>query len=209
MKHRIIAAALAAALPLTLAPAAGAQDVGALVVRGNAAVRDVQNQAIQAKSRFDSLISTSSSFAGLSSSLFGPAPAPGKVVPGQPRQTDRTTAETAQNSRTPLFSRINQYRAENGRAKWSRNAHLDAQAQRWAEQLVREQKFYHQPGANVWENIAFSPNDPMAAFEQWRKSPAHNRNMLERQSGSAGIGIAYGYLPEYGWGYISVMQATW
>lgn len=207
MPTRTIAAAVAAATAITLAPSAAATTPADIKGRVDSEIVRVQQHIDTTVVRYTSTDVLSSMSSSLIASLLPaqqrPQPAP------SPAPAPKNTTAVAQNARTPLFNRINQYRAENGRKQWARNPHLDAQAQRWAEQLVREQAFYHQPGANVWENIAFSPNDPTAAFEQWRKSPAHNRNMLEQQSGSAGIGIAYGYLPNYGWGYISVMQATW
>lgn len=211
MPTRTIAAAVAAAAAITLAPSAGATTPADIKGRVDSEIARVQQHIDTTIVRYTSTEALSSMSSSLIASLLPsqhrpqPAPSPAPA----PKPSPANTTAVAQNSRTPLFNRINQYRAQNGRTPWSRNPHLDAQAQRWAEQLVREQAFYHQPGANVWENIAFSPSDPTAAFEQWRKSPAHNRNMLEQQSGSAGIGIAYGYLPNYGWGYISVMQATW
>lgn len=211
MPKRTIAAAVAAATAITLAPSAAATTPADIKGRVDSEIARVQQHIDNTIVRYTSTEALSSMSSSLIASLLPaqhrpqPAPSPAPA----PKPSPANTTAVAQNSRTPLFNKINQYRAENGRKQWARNAHLDAQAQRWAEQLVREQAFYHQPGANVWENIAFSPSDPTAAFEQWRKSPAHNRNMLEQQSGSAGIGIAYGYLPNYGWGYISVMQATW
>lgn len=213
MPTRTIAAAVAAATAITLAPSAAATTPADIKGRVDSEIARVQQHIDNTVVRYTSAEVLSSMSSSLIASLL-PAPnrqqsAPSPAPAPSPKPAPANTTTVAQNARTPLFNQINQYRAQNGQTPWARNAHLDAQAQRWAEQLVREQKFYHQPGANVWENIAFSPNDPTAAFEQWRKSPAHNRNMLEKQSGSAGIGIAYGYLPEYGWGYISVMQATW
>lgn len=210
MPTRTIAAAVAAATAITLAPSAAATTPADIKGRVDSGIARVQQHIDNTVVRYTSA-EVPSSMSSMSSSLIAsllPAPNRQQSAPS-PAPAPANTAAVAQNARTPLFNRINQYRAQNGRTPWARNDRLDAQAQRWAEQLVREQEFYHQPGANVWENIAFSPNDPTAAFEQWRKSPAHNRNMLEKQSGSAGIGIAYGYLPAYGWGYISVMQATW
>lgn len=209
MSTRTIAAAVAAATAITLAPSAAATTPADIKGRVDSEVARVQQHIGDTIVRYTSTDVLSSMSSSLIASLL---PAPNRPQPAPspaPAPAPANTTAVAQNARTPLFNQINQYRAQNGRTQWTRNARLDAQAQRWAEQLVREQAFYHQPGANVWENIAFSPSDPLAAFEQWRNSPGHNRNMLEQQSGSAGIGIAYGYLPGYGWGYISVMQATW
>ncbi|WP_338080146.1 CAP domain-containing protein [Corynebacterium afermentans] len=52
----------------------------------------------------------------------------------------------------------------------------------------------------------FNSHSPEAAFEQWRTSPGHNRNMLSNAR-AVGIGAAHGYVAGHGWGYIVVMQA--
>ena len=113
--------------------------------------------------------------------------------------------DVADASRAITYRNINFYRIQNGRLPWLRNGQLDAQAQAWAEELSRTNSFRHS-GANVYENIAFSSHSPEAAFELWRTSPGHNRNMLSNAR-AVGIGAAHGYVAGHGWGYIVVMQA--
>ena len=113
--------------------------------------------------------------------------------------------DVAEASRAKMYRNINFYRIQNGRLPWLRTEQLDAQAQAWAEELSRTNSFRHS-GANVYENIAFSSHSPEAAFEQWRTSPGHNRNMLS-STRAVGIGAAHGFVAGHGWGYIVVMQA--
>lgn len=113
--------------------------------------------------------------------------------------------DVAEASRAKTYRNINFYRIQNGRLPWLRTSKLDAQAQAWAEELSRTNSFHHS-GANVYENIAFNSHSPEAAFEQWRTSPGHNRNMLSNAR-AVGIGAAHGYVAGHGWGYIVVMQA--
>lgn len=113
--------------------------------------------------------------------------------------------DVAEPSRAKTYRNINFYRIQNGRLPWLRSGQLDAQAQAWAEELSRTNSFRHSD-ANVYENIAFSSHSPEAAFEQWRTSPGHNRNMLSNAR-AVGIGAAHGYVAGHGWGYIVVMQA--
>ena len=113
--------------------------------------------------------------------------------------------DVAEASRAKTYRNINFYRIQNGRLPWLRSGQLDAQAQAWAEELSRTNSFRHS-GANVYENIAFIPHSPEAAFELWRTSPGHNRNMLSNAR-AVGIGAAHGYVAGHGWGYIVVMQA--
>lgn len=113
--------------------------------------------------------------------------------------------DVADASRAITYRNINFYRIQNGRLPWLRSGQLDAQAQAWAEELSRTNSFRHS-GANLYENIAFSSHSPEAAFEQWRTSPGHNRNMLSNAR-AVGIGAAHGYVAGHGWGYIVVMQA--
>ncbi|RUQ14529.1 CAP domain-containing protein [Corynebacterium genitalium] len=113
--------------------------------------------------------------------------------------------DVAEPSRAKTYRNINFYRIQNGRLPWLQSGQLDAQAQAWAEELSRTNSFRHSD-ANVYENIAFSSHSPEAAFEQWRTSPGHNRNMLSNAR-AVGIGAAHGYVAGHGWGYIVVMQA--
>ena len=113
--------------------------------------------------------------------------------------------DVAEPSRAKTYRNINFYRIQNGRLPWLRSGQLDAQAQAWAEELSRTNSFRHSD-ANVYENIAFNSHSPEAAFEQWRTSPGHNRNMLSNAR-AVGIGAAHGYVAGHGWGYIVVMQA--
>ena len=113
--------------------------------------------------------------------------------------------DVAEASRAKTYRNINFYRIQNGHLPWLRSGQLDAQAQAWAEELSRTNSFRHS-GANVYENIAFSSHSPEAAFEQWRTSPGHNRNMLS-STRAVGIGAAHGFVAGHGWGYIVVMQA--
>ena len=113
--------------------------------------------------------------------------------------------DVAEPSRAKTYRNINFYRIQNGRLPWLRSGQLDAQAQAWAEELSRTNSFRHSD-ANVYENIAFSSHSPEAAYEQWRTSPGHNRNMLSNAR-AVGIGAAHGYVAGHGWGYIVVMQA--
>ena len=113
--------------------------------------------------------------------------------------------DVAEPSRAKTYRNINFYRIQNGRLPWLRSGQLDAQAQAWAEELSRTNSFRHSD-TNVYENIAFNSHSPEAAFEQWRTSPGHNRNMLSNAR-AVGIGAAHGYVAGHGWGYIVVMQA--
>lgn len=113
--------------------------------------------------------------------------------------------DVAEASRAKTYRNINFYRIQNGRLPWLRTSQLDASAQAWAEELSRSNSFRHS-GANLYENIAFNSYSPEAAFEQWRTSPGHNRNMLSGAT-TVGIGAAHAYVAGRGWGYIVVMQA--
>jgi uncharacterized protein YkwD len=119
-----------------------------------------------------------------------------------PGSTDVAAAEHA------TLCLLNEYRVSRGAAPLILDLRLGRAARAHAEDMVARGYFAHDtpeglgPGeraakqgfpSGVGENIAYSSDvTPQSMFEQWRTSPGHDRNMLDRSYNVVGIGFALG-----------------
>lgn len=184
IRRALIATMTAAtAMTLTVAPAtAQNSNPQQIITRNiNAAIADFNRQVQQ--------------LAALSSQLV---PAPAKPNTG--------AQKNANSEQTAMLKRINDYRRSKGLAPCTPSAKLNADSTRWAQTMNRTQRFVHSGYPGVGENIAFGPS-ASRAFDQWRNSPGHNRNMLDSRIRTCGVGFAKGTYKGHG-GTYSVFQFT-
>lgn len=140
-------------------------------------------------------------------SLAAGSPAAAVAAPGDPVLDAEEKA---------FCTKVNQYRAQNGRAalrvsvsltkaaKWMSNdmatknrfSHTDSQGRTFSTRLGAFGYTYSTPKA---ENIAAGAATAAATFEQWRKSAGHNANMLSASYKVIGIGRAYAASSTYKW----------
>lgn len=144
------------------------------------------------------------------SSLNGIVPPanPGSIPPGLPGGPGGPGAyvPTEQHRiaiQNELVARINDHRAANGVRRVPRDAAIDNAARWWADQLANHGRDGHSPrntraypygGENVW----FGNNAPwqqvaFGAFNSWHHSPGHNKNMLNPNTISLGVGVAWSH----------------
>lgn len=100
-----------------------------------------------------------------------------------------------------ILDATNAYRAQNGRSPVKADPQLNQVAQKWAEQMAREEHLYHNPNYGKqyrpgWraasENVAqnWVGASAEAFVDQWAKSPGHNKNMLSPGVTHLGVGVA-------------------
>lgn len=116
-----------------------------------------------------------------------------------------------------LLNRINQYRAQNGKAALT----MDTAPTRSAAWMSRDMAAHNQfssnhvdslgrgvgarltqcdvPYTRAGENLAAGNADAAATFEQWRTSPSHNSAMLDAGFTRAGVARATQPGSTYGW----------
>jgi len=111
---------------------------------------------------------------------------------------------------------INGYRRGNGAGALSRHSQLDAAAQHHSEDMARNNYFSHKLangdtaeknierfGYTNWtaigENIAAGNETAKWAFDSWKRSPDHDKNMRDKSFTEIGIGLAYNKSSKYGW----------
>lgn len=106
---------------------------------------------------------------------------------------------------------LNEYRRENGRAEVYADRALNQGAFEYAEKMGLESFFSHEspdgttfdsrmcqagydpacgPSTAIGENIAAGQETAYEVFEAWRKSPGHDRNMLDEDFVVVGLGFA-------------------
>lgn len=103
---------------------------------------------------------------------------------------------------------INEYRQANGLEPLGRNIALDAASRGHSKDMAMNGYFSHtsQDGRSPWnrieqagyscngakaENIAAGQPSAQAAFNAWKDSEGHNRNMLSDSYSAIGIGLYY------------------
>ncbi|QCB27378.1 CAP domain-containing protein [Corynebacterium endometrii] len=114
--------------------------------------------------------------------------------------------QSTASDQTAVLNRINEYRRSKGLKPCTPSAKLNADSTRWAQTMNRTQRFEHSGYPGVGENIAFGAS-PSRAFDQWRNSPGHNRNMLDSRMRTCGVGFAKGTYQGHS-GTYSVFQFT-
>ncbi len=94
------------------------------------------------------------------------------------------------------LSRINAYRAANGRSRVVEDYQASRVAQSWTLQMAATRKLAHNPGYRALlttpsyrtgENIGYSSSEA-ALFTLFLNSPAHRANMLRPEFNRVGIG---------------------
>lgn len=135
----------------------------------------------------------------LSSSL------PTPQQPGTPSKP--STPSNVEAKRAAVIAETNKFRAQQGAQPLQSNPALNAEAQRRAEELARNNAFHHfELGSlvanhgGVGENI-FQLSDGFnfapTIVRGWANSPGHHANMANEQATQTGIGIAKG--PDGNW----------
>lgn len=91
-----------------------------------------------------------------------------------------------------LIVLINQHRVNNGVAPAEVSVSLMNSAKNWSNTMAQSNRLYHS-GQNVAENVLRSdrPQGALHIFERWRNSPGHNKNMLNPQYKTIGVGVVY------------------
>lgn len=85
---------------------------------------------------------------------------------------------------------VNQHRASHGITPVKVSQVLTNQSRHWSKVQSGQDRMAHGPD-NCYENVAWNNYDASsdAFFKQWKASPGHNRNMLERHATKIGYGI--------------------
>ena len=103
--------------------------------------------------------------------------------------------------RVELFRLINDYRVKNGRWSLKNGTSLTIYAEAWADKLAQLGELVHSNPPSeyeLWaENICLiyiegksEEEIALEAFEGWKNSPGHNRNMLLKNTKYMGIGVS-------------------
>lgn len=136
--------------------------------------------------------------------IIGGLAGQGKLLPDKPdSQGVSQNQPKAQGLPTQqqILDATNAYRAQNGRSPVKADPQLNQVAQKWAEQMAREEHLYHNPNYGKqyrpgWraasENVAqnWVGASAEAIVDQWAKSPGHNKNMLSPGVTHLGVGVA-------------------
>ena len=144
----------------------------------------------------------------LSSSLPTPQQPGTPSTPGTPGAPSKpSTPSNVEAKRAAVIAETNKFRAQQGAQPLQSNPALNAEAQRRAEELARNNAFHHfELGSlvanhgGVSENI-FQLSDGFnfapTIVRGWANSPGHHANMANEQATQTGIGIAKG--PDGNW----------
>lgn len=144
----------------------------------------------------------------LSSSLPTPQQPGIPSTPGTPGAPSKpSTPSNVEAKRVAVIAETNKFRAQQGAQPLQSNPALNAEAQRRAEELARNNAFHHfelgSLAANhggVGENI-FQLSDGFnfapTIVRGWANSPGHHANMANKQATQTGLGIAKG--PDGNW----------
>ena len=99
---------------------------------------------------------------------------------------------TAEDVEQELLILINQHRVNNGVAPFEVSAPLMDSAQNWSNTMAQNNRLYHS-GLNIAENIIRGSHNhnSLDLFESWKNSPGHNKQMLNPQYKTIGIGVSY------------------
>ena len=91
-----------------------------------------------------------------------------------------------------LIVLINQHRVNNGVAPVEVSVSLMDSAKNWSNTMAQSNRLYHS-SQNVAENIirGSRTHNSLDLFESWKNSPGHNRNMLNPQHKTFGVGVVY------------------
>ena len=137
----------------------------------------------------------------LSSSLPTPQQPGIPSTPGTPGAPSKpSTPSNVEAKRAAVIAETNKFRAQQGAQPLQSNPALNAEAQRRAEELARNNAFHHfelgSLAANhggVGENI-FQLSDGFnfapTIVRGWANSPGHHANMANKKATQTGIGIA-------------------
>lgn len=139
----------------------------------------------------------------LSSSLPTPQQPGIPSTPGTPGAPSKpSTPSNVEAKRVAVIAETNKFRAQQGAQPLQSNPALNAEAQRRAEELARNNAFHHfelsslvANHGGVGENI-FQLSDGFdfapTIVRGWANSPGHHANMANEQATQTGIGIAKG-----------------
>lgn len=142
------------------------------------------------------------------------APSPASL---EPRELETSASGYCPDSQEEKFLRlINAYRKKNGVPPLKLSRTLGAAAEHHSVEMARYNYFSHtlrngvswsqnivkhgyKASRTMGENIAAGNSSAQATFDQWRRSPGHNRNMLNPNFRAIGIGRASKSTSKYRW----------
>ena len=137
--------------------------------------------------------------------------------PVGPAVATKTAGFCADGEEAAFLTQINAYRAGKGLGPLALTQTLSAASEHHSKSMARHNYFDHdlKPEGITWsknmsrhgyrlnthrgENIAAGNPGAQATFEQWKKSPGHNANMLDPDFTAIGVGRAYGANSKYKW----------
>ena len=105
-------------------------------------------------------------------------------------------ASSATNFEARVLQEVNQYRAQNGRSALVIDKQASSLAAQHTRKMAAANKLSHdgfssrrrQSGYRACaENVAFGTRTPETVVASWKRSSAHNANLLKRQLKVAGI----------------------
>jgi uncharacterized protein YkwD len=97
------------------------------------------------------------------------------------------------------LSRINSYRAANGRVRLAEDYQASQVAQRWTKQMAASNTLGHNPSYKtqvttpwyfIGENVGYGGSEA-TVFQAFVNSPGHQANLLRAEYNRVGIGQAY------------------
>ena len=103
-------------------------------------------------------------------------------------------AGASEDDATAVMAQLNEYRKANGVPVLTRDARVNAVAQRWAEKMAADGRLSHNgnlgrelpPWAHMGENVAVGRNAE-EVMQAWMNSPSHNANMLDKRYTLVGV----------------------
>lgn len=125
------------------------------------------------------------------------------AVPAEPVAAAASAQESAHAE--TILNRVNQLRASLGLQPVTRYAELDSVAQDWSETMRSTGTMQHRPNFSAsypagWtgasENVAMAGGEANSdignqLFDLWVNSPGHYKNMVDPNTNSIGIGVAF------------------
>lgn len=150
------------------------------------------------------------------------APAPGAEATAAPGSLGTEALVPDDNSAAILtvFTKINEYRAANGRAPVKYHATVAGMAQEWSDSIASREVIEHR--ASFWTDPrALNPNngageiiairtdrDAAQLVEWWKGSPGHNAMLLDPRFNVMGAGITYTDRTYKIWGVVNFFGYT-
>lgn len=113
------------------------------------------------------------------------------ITPGNPGESENDQPSTGQSMVQQVLVEINKARAEHQLRAYTADTFLDSDAQAWAESLVAQGSFYHNPNRLGASEIIAEAPDAARIVQAWLKSTSgHREAVLNSDSTRIGLGAA-------------------